>query len=117
MTNKLDSREENMKTRILQAAIAATVFGTPAFADYFIVREGSSGPCTVIESRPTDTKTVVIGNRAYAARAEAEREIATVCAAAPGVVPAVKECLYQGRAFSDGATNPSGQVCEKGSWR
>jgi hypothetical protein len=108
-----------MKTRIMAAAIAATVFGTPAFADYLIVREGSSGPCRVVESRPTDTKTVVVGNRAYAVRAEAEREIATVCAAGPAVVPAVeaKECFFQGRAFSDGATNPSGQVCEKGSWR
>jgi hypothetical protein len=49
-------------TRVLSAAIAAIVFGTPAFADYFIVREGSSGPCRVIESRPTDTKIIVIGN-------------------------------------------------------
>jgi hypothetical protein len=106
-----------MKTSILPAAVAAIVFGTPAFADYFIVREGSSGPCTVMESRPTDTKMVVIGNRAYAARADAEREIATVCAAGPAAAPVAKECFFQGRAFSDGATNPTGQVCEKGSWR
>jgi hypothetical protein len=109
-----------MRTRILAAVIAATVFATPALADFFIVREGASGPCRVVDTRPTDTtRMVVVGNKAYAVRAEAEREIATVCAAAPAAVPAVeaKQCFFQGRAFSDGATNPSGQICEKGSWR
>ena len=108
-----------MKTRILAAAIVATAFATPALADFFIVREGASGPCRVVDTRPSDIKTVVVGNKAYTVRAEAEREIATVCSAAPAVVPAVeaKECFFQGRAFSDGATNQIGQVCEKGSWR
>ena len=109
-----------MKTRMLIAAIAATAFATPTLADFFIVREGASGPCRVVDVRPTDAKTVVIGNRAYTVRAEAEREIATVCATSPTVVvPGVeaKQCFYQGRPFSDGATNQIGQVCEKGSWR
>jgi hypothetical protein len=108
-----------MRTRILAAAIAATVFATPALADFFIVREGANRPCQVVDTRPTDTRTAVVGNKAYAIRAEAEREMATVCTAAPAAVPAVqaKECFFQGRAFSDGAANPSGQICEKGSWR
>jgi hypothetical protein len=30
-----------------------------------------------------------------------------------------KQCFYQGRAFSDGATNAEGKVCDAmtGSWR
>jgi hypothetical protein len=108
-----------MKTRILIAAIAATTFATPALADFFIVREGASGPCHVVETRPTDARTIVVGNKAYTVRADAEREIAVVCAAPPAVVPGVesRQCFYQGRPFSDGATNQIGQVCEKGSWR
>jgi hypothetical protein len=68
-----------MRTKMLAAAIAATAFATPALADFFIVREGPSGPCRVVETRPTDTKIVVVGNKAYKVRAEAEKEIAVVC--------------------------------------
>jgi hypothetical protein len=145
-----------MKTRLLFAAIAATTFTTPVLADFFIVREGASGPCHVVDTRPTDARTIVIGNKAYPGRAEAEKEIATVCptaraveapvatppaavivppavqaplvappgAQAPTVAPPAiavpvpaTPCFYQGRAFSDGSTNPVGEVCQKGSWR
>jgi hypothetical protein len=67
-----------MKKIILAAGIAA-VFATPALADFFIVRDGPSGPCRVVETRPTDTKIVVVGNKAYKVRAEAEKEVAVVC--------------------------------------
>jgi hypothetical protein len=94
----LPSPPNGMKTIILAAAIAAAAFATPALADFFIVRD--------------------------AVRADAEGEIATVCPVARPVegptveVPAVAaQCFYQGRAFSNGATNPIGEVSEKGSWR
>ena len=45
-------------------------------ADFFIVREGPTGTCRVVETRPTDTKIVVVGNKAYKVRAEAEKEAA-----------------------------------------
>jgi hypothetical protein len=67
-----------MKKIILAAGIAV-VCATPALADFFIVREGPSGPCRVVETRPTDTKIVVVGNKVYKVRAEAEKEIAVVC--------------------------------------
>jgi hypothetical protein len=66
-----------MKKIILAAGIAA-MCATPAFADFFIVREGT-GPCRVVETRPTDTKIVVVGGKAYKVREEAEKEIAVVC--------------------------------------
>jgi hypothetical protein len=145
-----------MKIKILAGVIAATSFATPVLADFFIVREGASGPCRVADKRPTDARAIVVGNKAYVAREDAEREIATVCtttrnfeapvvappaavvvppavtsplvappgAQAPAVaapvvavpVPAAP-CFYQGRAFSNGSTNPAGEVCEKGTWR
>jgi hypothetical protein len=68
-----------MKAKLLVAALAATAFATPALADFFIVREGPTGQCKIVETRPTDTKIVVIGNKAYKVRAEAEKELAVVC--------------------------------------
>jgi hypothetical protein len=68
-----------MKTKILVTAIAAGTFVTPVLADFFIVREGASGPCRVVDIRPTDARTIVVGNKAYAVRADAEREITTIC--------------------------------------
>lgn len=67
-----------MTKTLLATAFVAAAFATPALADFYIVREGS-GPCRVVETRPTDTKIVIIGNKVYKERAEAEREIAVVC--------------------------------------
>jgi hypothetical protein len=68
-----------MRTKLLIAALAASAFATPALADFFIVREGPTGQCRIVETRPTDTKIVVVGNKAYKVRAEAEKELAVVC--------------------------------------
>jgi hypothetical protein len=43
------------------------------------VREGPTGPCRVVETQPTDTKIIVVGNKAYKVREEAEREPKVVC--------------------------------------
>jgi hypothetical protein len=68
-----------MRTKLLAATFAIATFATPALADFFIVREGPAGPCRVVETRPTDTKIVVVGNKAYKVRAEAEKELTVVC--------------------------------------
>jgi hypothetical protein len=67
-----------MKMKLLAVAVAATAFATPAFADFFIVREGN-GPCRIVETRPTETKIIVVGNKTYTVRTEAEKEMAVVC--------------------------------------
>jgi hypothetical protein len=67
-----------MRMKLLAVAVAATAFATPAFADFFIVREGN-GPCRIVETRPTETKIIVVGNKTYTVRAEAEKEMAVVC--------------------------------------
>jgi hypothetical protein len=68
-----------MKTNLLAAAVALSAFATPAFADFWIVREGPTGPCRIVDVKPTDTKIVVVGNKAFKVRAEAEKELAVVC--------------------------------------
>jgi hypothetical protein len=70
-----------MKTKLLAATAIIVAFATPALADFFIVREGASGPCRIVETRPTDTKIVVVGGKAYKVRTEAEKEMAVVCKA------------------------------------
>jgi hypothetical protein len=67
--------------RMLVAALATATLATPAFADFFIVREGNAGQCRIVETRPTDTKIIVIGNKVYKTRAEAEKELTLVCKA------------------------------------
>jgi hypothetical protein len=51
----------------------------PAFAaDYYIVR-GPDKKCKVVETRPTDTTIVVIGDKTYVTKEEAEKQLAVVC--------------------------------------
>jgi hypothetical protein len=33
-----------------------------------------TGPCRVVETRPSDSKIVIVGNKAYKTRAEADKE-------------------------------------------
>ena len=51
----------------------------PAFAAEFFIVRGSDNKCKVVDVRPTDTKIVVIGDKAYVTRDEAEKQMAIVC--------------------------------------
>jgi hypothetical protein len=51
----------------------------PAFAaEYFIVR-GPDKKCQIVEKRPTEKMMVVIGDKAYVSRDEAQKQLAVVC--------------------------------------
>ena len=51
----------------------------PAFAaEYFIVR-GPDKKCQIVEKRPTEKTMVVIGDKAYVSRDEAQKQLAVVC--------------------------------------
>ena len=66
-----------MTKYILALTIAAGVV-SPALADFYIVR-GPDKKCKVVETRPSDKTVVVIGNKAYVTKAEAEKQVAVVC--------------------------------------
>jgi hypothetical protein len=69
-----------MKTKIaLAAALAAGIISTPAFADYWIVREGPTAQCKIVTTKPTDTKITIVGDTVYKTREEATKEMTTVC--------------------------------------
>lgn len=67
-----------MKTLILVATAAGIVAAAPAFADYYIVKDGPS--CKVADKKPTDTKIVVMGNgKVYTTEKEAQEQVKVVC--------------------------------------
>jgi len=67
-----------MRTVILAAATIAMTF--PAFAgEYCIVRDGDDKECRIVETKPTEKTVVVVGDRAYVTREEAEKQLAVVC--------------------------------------
>jgi hypothetical protein len=77
-------RRAAVKAKLLSATVAAfgiAAIATPALADFWIVREGSTGKCMVVDRKPTDSKMIVVGGdgKLYATRAEAEKQVAVVC--------------------------------------
>ena len=59
---------------------ALTAMTAPAFAaEYYVVRDPSTKTCRVVETRPTDKTVMVIGDKAYVTREEAEKQVKVVC--------------------------------------
>ena len=67
-----------MKTTFVAAAILGLV-ATPALADFWIVRDGPTGQCRVVDVKPPDSKIIIVGNKAYKVRGDADREMTVVC--------------------------------------
>jgi hypothetical protein len=63
---------------VLPVTIALGIATPASAADYYIVR-GPDKKCQVVEKRPSDTKMVIIGNKAYVSRDEATKQLAIVC--------------------------------------
>jgi len=70
-----------MKLKMLAAAIAFAAIATPAFAQFWIVRDGPIGRCVVVDKEPTVGTIVIAGgqSRFYATRVEAETDAQTMC--------------------------------------
>ena len=71
-----------MKRPVISAILgigAATLTAAPASAEYYIMREAMTGPCKVVDSQPTDSKTIVGGDRTYESRAAAEKQLPLLC--------------------------------------
>jgi hypothetical protein len=71
-----------MGTSRIWTLISATVIlaiATPSMADFYIIRESAAAPCRVVQNRPMDADTILSGDRKYATRAEAEKEMPLLC--------------------------------------
>jgi len=51
----------------------------PAFAAEFYIVRGPDKRCQIVEKRPTEKTMVVIGDKAYVTRDEAQKQLAIVC--------------------------------------
>lgn len=58
---------------------AALAVATPALAAEFYIVRGADKKCRIVETRPTDKTVVVIGDKAYVTRDEAEKQVKVVC--------------------------------------
>jgi hypothetical protein len=59
---------------------AMTALTAPALAaEYYVVQDTSTKKCRVVETRPTDKTVVVMGDKAFVTRDEAERQIKVIC--------------------------------------
>ena len=73
--------KETIMTRyVLAAALLVAVAGSAIAQEYFIVR-GPDQKCRVVEKRPTEKTVVVIGDKAYVSKQEAEKQVTVVCKA------------------------------------
>jgi hypothetical protein len=63
---------------VLPVALIFAISTPAVAAEYFVVR-GPDKKCKVVETRPTDKTVVVIGDRAYVSRQEAEAQVKVVC--------------------------------------
>ena len=66
-----------MKAILAGAALAAAVI-TPSFADFYIIQEPTTKRCTIVEQRPAPGAGIIIGDRGFGVRIEAESHMRTV---------------------------------------
>jgi hypothetical protein len=70
-----------MNVKIIASVAALLAIATPALADFWIVRDSATGPCRIVDVKPTDTKIIVVGNKTYTVRADADKDLLVVCKA------------------------------------
>jgi hypothetical protein len=66
-----------MKTILAGAALAVAIV-SPALADYFIVQDATTKRCTIVEQRPAPGLGIIVGDRGFGVRLEAENHMKTV---------------------------------------
>ena len=64
---------------VLPLAMLATTAVPALSAEYFVVRDPSTKTCKVVETRPTDKTIVVMGDKAFVTREEAEKQVKVIC--------------------------------------
>jgi hypothetical protein len=65
--------------KIILATGALAFLASPALADFWIVRDSPTADCRIVETKPADTKIVIVGNKVYKTRDEATKEMTVAC--------------------------------------
>jgi hypothetical protein len=64
--------------RILAGAALAAMFVSPALAEFYIVQDSTTKRCTIVEQRPAPGLGIIVGDRGFGVRLEAETHMRTV---------------------------------------
>jgi hypothetical protein len=74
--------EMTMKIKLVAAAALVASFAAPAFAadEFYVVQDGKTKKCTVVDKKPTESSMTVVSpaGTVYKTRAEAEAGMKTV---------------------------------------
>lgn len=73
---------ETQMTKALICALAITGLTTPAFADFWVVQDATKH-CSVVKEKPTDTKTLVLGDTSFKTHEEARNSMKNTKACNP----------------------------------
>ena len=68
-----------MIARLVAAAVATMMFGSSAFADYYIIQEKTTKECKVVETVPKETTWLQIGPLSFKTKDEADKQVTVVC--------------------------------------
>jgi hypothetical protein len=64
---------------MIASAFLLAAFATPTLAEgFYIVQDGGTRKCTIVEKRPTVSTTTVVGDKTYTTREEATTAMKTV---------------------------------------
>ena len=72
-----------MLARFTVAATLMMMFGSSAFADYYIIQEKTTKQCKVVETKPTETTWLQVGPLAFKTKDEADKQVTVVCKEKP----------------------------------
>ena len=68
-----------MRIKLLVAAAGLVAFATPSLAaEFYIVQDSTTKRCTIVEQRPAPGASVIVGDRGFGVRLEAENHMKTV---------------------------------------
>jgi hypothetical protein len=70
-------KEELMKAMLAGVGLGI-LLGTPAFADFYIVQDPTTKRCRIVEQRPGPGLGIIIGDRGFGVRVDAESHMRTV---------------------------------------
>lgn len=67
-----------MWRHVIAVSVALGIAAPALAAEYYVVR-GPDKKCKVVETKPVDETIVVVGDKVYATREEAEGQVKVIC--------------------------------------
>jgi hypothetical protein len=85
-----------MKALITGVALAA-LYSAPTLADFYIVQEPTTKRCRIVEERPAPGVGIIVDDRGFGVRVEAERQMQTVEICREGTTGSGRDVIIEER--------------------